>query len=112
MANRISDTISPYSIAVAPAKAGAFHFAQSGQLLSSVAQLAGHVTECVLQLAAERIHDCDDRDRNPGGNQPIFDRRGRRFVTRETFDDGHPRLPVCAVQLFLDAASFADISKK
>jgi hypothetical protein len=47
----------------------------------------------VQQLAADAIDRRDDRERDAGGNQPIFDRGGTDFIVKETFKQIHFATP-------------------
>ena len=38
------------------------------------------------QLSADTVDGSDDRDRDPGGDQPVFDRGGAGFVLQELND--------------------------
>ena len=52
-------------------------------------QLAGDVAERGVQLGAEALHDGDDRNRDAGGNQAVFDGRRARLVLGETLKGLH-----------------------
>src|ERR1051326_8773042 len=62
-------------------------------LLAGVAELGRHVREGVLELAAEGIHSCDDRDGDAGGDQAVFDRGSASLVTQKTLEYRHVALP-------------------
>src|SRR5262249_34865397 len=59
------------------------------RLLAGVAELARHVRERVLELAAEGIHGRDDRDRDAGRDEAVFDRGCAALVTQKTLEHRH-----------------------
>ena len=61
----------------APASAGALLIAT---LLEALVQLVRDVAERAVQLGAEALHDGDDRDRDAGSDQAVFDGRRARLV--------------------------------
>src|SRR5579872_477752 len=60
---------------------------------AGVAELARHVGERVLQLAAERIDDRDDGNRDAGGDQAILDGGRTGLVLRELHEGLHEVTP-------------------
>ena len=48
--------------------------------MRELVQLAGDIAERGIELGAETLHDRDDRNRNAGGNQAVFDGRRARLV--------------------------------
>jgi hypothetical protein len=52
-------------------------------LASDLFQLRRDAGEGGVELAAEAVHGGDDRNRNAGGDQTIFNRRGARLVLPE-----------------------------
>ena len=49
----------------------------------SLIQLAADVAERGAELGAEAVHDGDDRDRNPGGDQAVLDSRCTGLILGE-----------------------------
>src|SRR5580698_5135610 len=49
---------------------------------------AGNAGERGLQIAAEALNNGDDRNRDAGSNQAVFDRRGARLVLHKTRKNG------------------------
>jgi len=47
-------------------------------------QGAGNAAEGGLQVRAEALHDCDDRNRNARGDQTIFNGRRTRLILHKT----------------------------
>ena len=64
--------------------------------LSHLAQSARNRCEGRLQLGAKRLHDRDDGYCNTGGDQPILDGRGTRFVGPKAPKCFHCRLVISA----------------
>src|SRR6516162_6440208 len=56
---------------------------------SGVGEIARDVRIHVLQLAADRVDDRDDRHRDPGGDEPVFDRSRAGPIAQESPEDGH-----------------------
>jgi hypothetical protein len=60
--------------------------------------------ECALQRLAKGIHRRDDRNRDAGGNQTIFDGRGAGFITDETRNQiPHWKPPLASYTLMVHA---------
>jgi hypothetical protein len=49
--------------------------------------------ECRIQLRAETLDDRNDRDRDAGGNEAVFDRSRSRFISQEPCNGTHVRRP-------------------
>src|SRR5579863_4666382 len=49
---------------------------------------AGNAAERGVQLGAKALDDGDDRDRNAGGDETVFNGRGARLVLHETREKG------------------------
>lgn len=52
-------------------------------------ELRRDALELGIQRATQRIDNCDDRNRNAGGNEPVFDRGRRRLVPEERYKLRH-----------------------
>jgi len=59
-----------------------------GWLFAGRRKLRGDGGEGRLQLRAERIDHGDDRDRNSGGDEAVFDGGGARFIVRKAVHKG------------------------
>src|SRR5947209_7451922 len=53
----------------------------------------GDVAERGAELAAEALHDRDNRDRDAGGDQAVFNSRRARLVLGKAFDGLHGVAP-------------------
>src|ERR1700722_13151007 len=53
-----------------------------------VRERAGNAAEGALQVGAEALDDGDDRNRDAGGDETVFDGRGARLVLGETREKG------------------------
>ena len=65
--------------------AGASRF---GSRMRELVELAGDVAERGVQLRAKALNDRDDRDRDAGSDQAVFDGRRARLVLDETRNEG------------------------
>src|SRR5580704_3120358 len=54
----------------------------------SLLEGGGNAAERRFQVATEALNNGDDRNRDTGGNQTVFDGRGARFVLHETCKNG------------------------
>src|ERR1700682_4076567 len=57
--------------------------------LLDVGQIVRHVRIGVLQVAANGVDDGDDRKRDAGDDEPVFDRGRARVVAQESFEHGY-----------------------
>src|ERR1051326_5048528 len=68
-------------------------FRKTARSLAGIAELGRHVRERVLELAAERVDDRDDGDRDAGGDQAILDGGRTGLVLRELHKGLHLATP-------------------
>ena len=61
----------------------------SALLLAGVLKAVRDRRKRILQLPAEVIHHANYRDRYPGGDEAILDRRRAAFVAQETLEARH-----------------------
>src|SRR5436309_3438235 len=73
-----------------------------------------HVREDAAQLAAQPLNDRDDRNRDTGGDQAVFDGRGAFFIAQEIpkqFAHGMPSLRASSPTATCPKCSAADLRR-
>ena len=60
---------------------------------SLLAQLRRDARECGVQLRAEAVDHCNDRNRNAGSDEAVLDRGGARIVLQKREQHFHSDIP-------------------
>jgi hypothetical protein len=82
-----------------------------GGLFACGGELRRYFRKGALELRAQRVHHCDDRDGNPSRDQGIFNGRGTGLVLKKPLENAHgPEFPIWRVQIARAAFAFANHS--